>query len=419
MSKILVRIETSEMKKALDVCGSVIQSKNALPILGDIVLRYQKERGLFQMLASNSEQFICLDCTKTVDDGEGCEPWLMMIEQDRKEPFTDVAIPHAALREAIATLPTMPVTATIDTEKQLITVQYGKGQFSMPVEQAAEFPVMPAVVRKGEQTGDGGASPVVRLTMEGDALVQQILRANVCTASDELRPQMGCVCLDIRQDRMVYVSSDGYSLYKQTDDKGLGYLEYGEFPVDGSTVVLIVPQMFRAMKQAFVGAKAVTLTADSQRVEFSADGLQLVSRTLDQRYPNYESVIPKQNPHTLQLDRMELVAALRRVQVFANDASNMVVLARDGESLVLSASDYDFSRSADERITIVNGQETSLPDGFKIGCKISTMLSLLQVIVTDTVLIDLADADHAFLLRPDDPNAGLTLLQMPMVVNNA
>jgi hypothetical protein len=96
------------MKKALDVCGSVIQSKNALPILGDIVLRYQKERGLFQMLASNSEQFICLDCAKTVGDGEGCEPWLLMIEQDRKEPFADVAIPHAALREAIARCPRCP-----------------------------------------------------------------------------------------------------------------------------------------------------------------------------------------------------------------------------------------------------------------------------------------------------------------------
>ena len=109
MSKVLVRIETSEMKKALDVCGSVIQSKNALPILGDIVLRYQKEQNLFQMLASNSEQFICLDCAAPDKEGNR-QPWLLMIEQDRKEPFADVAIPHAALREAIATLPIVPST---------------------------------------------------------------------------------------------------------------------------------------------------------------------------------------------------------------------------------------------------------------------------------------------------------------------
>lgn len=415
MSKVLVRFETSEMKKALDVAGSVIQSKNALPILGDVVLKYVKDQNLFQMLASNSEQFVTIDCTAPDKEGKR-EPWLLMIDPDRRDPFTEIAIPHAALREAVATLPTMPVTAEIDTEKMLITVQYGKGQFSMPVESALEYPVMPAVAVKGEQTQENGPSPIVRMTSDGDRLVQQILRANVCCANDELRPQMSCVAVDMYQDKMVFVSSDGHSLYKQTEDTGVGYLDYGEFPATGSATVLIVPQLFRPLAKAFAGAKSVTLTADTQRLAFSADGVLLVSRTLEQRYPNYEAVIPKQNPHTLLLDRFELMAALRRVQVFANESSKMVTLTRDGQHLALAAEDYDFSRQAAERVAIVNADDTSLPDQFKIGCKISTVLALLQVIPTDNVRLVLADAKSPMLWLPDDPKNGLTLLQMPMLV---
>ncbi len=416
MSKVLVRFETSEMKKALDVCGTCINSKNALPILGSVILKYSKEQNLFQMLASNSEQFITLDCTTPDKEGKR-EPWLLMIDYDRRDPFTEIAVPHAALREAVATLPTMPVTAEIDTEKMLITVQYGKGQFSMPVESAQEFPVMPAVAVKGEQATENGPSPIVRMTSDGDRLVQQILRANVCCANDELRPQMGCVAVDMFQDKMVFVSSDGHSLYKQTDDTGVGYLDYGEFPATASATVLIVPQLFRPLAKAFAGAQSVTLTADTQRVAFSADGVLLVSRTLDQRYPNYESVIPKQNPHTLLLDRFELAAALRRVQVFANSSSNMATLTRDGQHLALATEDYDFSRQAAERVAIVNADDTSLPDQFRIGCKISTVLALLQVIPTDNVRLVLDDPSRAFLWLPDDPKNGLTLLQMPMLLN--
>lgn len=416
MSKILVRFETSEMKKALDVCGSVINSKNALPILGNVVLRYQKEQNQFVMLAGNSEQFVTLECTTADKEGKR-EPWLLMIDPDRKDPFTEIAIPHAALREAVATLPSMPVTAVVDTVKMLITVQYGKGQFSMPVESADEYPQMPAVVRKGEPATENGPQPVVRMTTEGDQLVQQILRANVCAAADELRPQMGCVCLDVFQDHIVYVSTDGHSLYKQTEDKGVGYLEYGEFPADRSATVLVLPQLFKPLAKAFAGAKSVTLTADTQRIEFQTDGITLVSRTLDQRYPNYDSAIPKGNPHTVVLDRFELTAALRRVQVFASESSNMATLTRDGQHLALAAEDMDFSRTAAERVAIINADETTLPDGFKIGCKISTLLSLLKVVPTDNVRLSLADPSRAMLLLPDDPKNGLTLLQMPMLVN--
>lgn len=428
MSKILVRIETSEMKKALAMAGTVINSKNSLPILGDIVLRYNKEQNLFTLLSGNSEQFLSIDCATTDKDGNR-QPWMIMIDPDRRDPFTQVAISHSTLREAIATLPAMPVTATIDTEKNLLKVNYQKGEFSLPVESADEYPALPAVAVPAENAAEGsvsdgsvagaaasGATPLVRLTMQGDELVQHIIRASICVASDELRPQMGCVCADLFHDKAVFVSSDGHSLYRRHIEPGVGYLDYGKFAADQSATVLIVPQVLTPLKNAFAGAKSVTMTADTQRIEFATDGIRLVSRTIDSRYPNYNSVIPQNNPHLLVIGRAELSSALRRVQVFANESSNMVVFYRDGSQLHLSASDYDFSRQADEQVAIVNDGDTTFPENLRFGCKISTMLTLLSAITTDDVRLRLADPSRAFLLSPDDDKAGLLLLQMPMLV---
>ena len=422
MSKILVRIETSEMKKALAMAGTVINSKNSLPILGDVVLKYSKEQSLFTLLSGNSEQFLSIDCATTDKEGNR-QPWIIMIEPDRRDPFTQVAISHSTLREAIATLPAMPVTATIDTEKNLLKVNYQKGEFSLPVESAAEYPALPAVAMPAENAAEGagaspsGATPLVRLTMQGDELVQHIIRASICVASDELRPQMGCVCADLFHDKAVFVSSDGHSLYRRHIEPGVGYLDYGKFAADQSATVLIVPQVLTPLKNAFAGAKSVTMTADTHRVEFATDGIRLISRTIDSRYPNYNSVIPQNNPHLLVIGRAELSSALRRVQVFANESSNMVIFYRDGSQLHLSASDYDFSRQADEQVAIVNSGDTTFPENLRFGCKISTMLTLLSAITTDDVRLRLADPSRAILLSPDDDKAGLLLLQMPMLVN--
>lgn len=425
MSKILVRIETSEMKKALAMAGTVINSKNSLPILGDVVLKYSKEQSLFTLLSGNSEQFLSIDCATTDKEGNR-QPWMIMIEPDRRDPFTQVAISHSTLREAIATLPAMPVTATIDTEKNLLKVNYQKGEFSLPVESADEYPALPAVavpVENTENAAEGagaspsGATPLVRLTMQGDELVQHIIRASICVASDELRPQMGCVCADLFHDKAVFVSSDGHSLYRRHIEPGVGYLDYGKFAADQSATVLIVPQVLTPLKNAFAGAKSVTMTADTHRVEFATDGIRLISRTIDSRYPNYNSVIPQNNPHLLVIGRAELSSALRRVQVFANESSNMVVFYRDGSQLHLSASDYDFARQADEQVAIVNDGDTTFPENLRFGCKISTMLTLLSAITTDDVRLRLADPSRAILLSPADDKAGLLLLQMPMLVN--
>ena len=161
------------------------------------------------------------------------------------------------------------------------------------------------------------------------------------------------------------------------------------------------------------------MTADSHSIAVeSGDGtVRLVTVSIDGNYPNYESVIPKDNPHHLVIDRQELQATLRRISLFSAEGSNLAILRRDDEHVILNANDAEFGRNADEQVSIINSESTTLPDGFKIGFKISTMQQLLGCIAGDNVTLEIGDPSRAMLLKEDGQVSQLTLLIMPMLVN--
>jgi DNA polymerase-3 subunit beta len=242
--------------------------------------------------------------------------------------------------------------------------------------------------------------------------------ARVSVANDDLRPQMSCVCLDVYHDKIIVVSSDGHSLYKETVNLGLGtkWLDYGEFPADGSARLLAHKSKLQALDNAFRGLNQITVTADTSMLQFSADGVCLVFRQVDQKYPNYDSVIPKNPPHRLVCDRRDLVAALRRVSLFGDDSSNLVRLSVVDGALMLQADDYDFSKSASEKVAL---SECQCQDGFAIGCKCAMFIALLGCIQTDSVVLLFTDPTRAFLMREaDEANSSRVCLQMPMLLNS-
>ena len=293
------------------------------------------------------------------------------------------------------------------------------GHMSMPWEEADEFPqAIPAMTPERRNRGEGGADPVLRFTMQTDRLLQPMRQAVTCVASDELRPVINGVALDCYVDKMVIVASDGHTLYKRTlGDLGAGWLDYQEFAATESAIVLVPKQALKIAATAFQGCEQVTLTADTQRMEWQSGGICLVSRTIEGRYPNYNSVIPQQNPHRLEIDRLAIRSSLRRISPFASDSSQLGTLRRDGDRLMLSAQDYDFSRAAEEQVTLLNAEDTTLPDGFEIGFKLTTMIELLDLAETDNVILHVADPSRAMLLTEEDKDSSLTLLLMPMLIN--
>ena len=158
-----------------------------------------------------------------------------------------------------------------------------------------------------------------------------------------------------------------------------------------------------------------TVEFDDKNAFFNLNNYKVVCRLVEGNYPNYNSVIPRNNPRKITIDRVEFHNTLRRVSVFSNQASNLVKLHLKGNQVTVSAQDIDFSISAYERITCqYEGDE------LEIGFKSIFLLEILANIGSQDVIIELADPTRAGLFLPavtENESEDLLMLLMPMMIN--
>ena len=141
----------------------------------------------------------------------------------------------------------------------------------------------------------------------------------------------------------------------------------------------------------------------------------MVCRLIEGRYPNYNSVIPQENPFKVTIDRISFLNALKRVSVFSNPASSLVKLQLKENEMLVSAQDIDFSTSAEEtQVCQYAGAAMS------IGFKSTFLIDILNNITADEVVIELADPSRAGGMVPveQEENEDLLMLLMPMLLND-
>ena len=448
----VITIDVAGFKKVLDTMKGIISNKNSLPILGDVKLDYRKETNDFTLTGSNGDArltVVCAERTKT-DDGEKVEPCVRLFS-DGREGWQPVCIDYQRLREIFAVLPAArrcTVTLTEEGEARTMEIDYQDGKLSLPFESAVEYPEPIDVVTVSSPRGErrkqlmadierliseqgeeaqglaslrtelsGIPTPICRFTVDAHTVLTAIREAKTCTADDELRPVMNGVCFDTYIDHLVIVASDGHKMYKNILDTGMGYLAYQTFAADQSAALILPKQSMAAVSAAFAGADRLTLTADTQMIQLEAEGVNYVTRCIEGKYPNYDSVIPRDNPYKVQMSRDTLRMALRRVGLSSDSSSNLVTFRSDGTAFTIESSDYEFSRSGSERVPI---QQTDafLPEGFTIGMKLSNTLELLDLLDEDSIVFFFSDPTRAFLLKNESPKQqSKTLLQMPMLVD--
>ena len=443
MSQYILNIDVPQFKKALDTLKSVVNTRMALPILADVHLSYDRTEELFRLMASDSESWLTLDMAEMVEEGgeQVARKFVRLLKDDSKDHFSAVCIRYSDLREAIASLPSQYVLeVTIDMDALTMTVNYQIGHFVLPVERADEFPqpinvIMPTTDayaqwrnRMNQAASDEERSkieaewlspkPVVRFTLGGDKLLRPMAQARCCCANDELRPVMNAELLHITQEGITVVASDGHTLFKEYLQLGIGFVSYAEFPADSSARLLVPKTVLQALIAAFPSDKPLTITADTQRIEFLTQGARLVCRQIDGNYPNYDSVIPQNSPYKMVVSVAALRGALRRIGLFADTASNMAIIRCEEQSFVVSSSDLDFSKEGSERVPV---QETDafLPEGFQLGAKISALMQLLDLVPTENVLMFFSTPATAFLLKPEDVASSRVLMQMPMLIGDS
>ena len=370
-------VSSTALSSKLVALSRVINSKNALPILGDFL--FEIENSVLHLTASDSENVM-----KTQLD---------LIESDGDFRF---AISNHDLLEAVKGFSEQPITFDVDLEQNLVKITYQNGLFSLPVDNADEFPV-------AQPISDFAKS----IVLPNATLAENINRSLFATAQDELRPVMNGIYFDLTPDHLAVVASDGHKLVRNKI-----FSIKSEEPS-----AFILPKKPANLLKNLLGKDGgdVTIRFDERNAEINFGDGVLLCRLIEGRYPNYNSVIPQNNPNEVRLDRLSLLAALRRVQPFSNDSSNLVRFHVEGTTFQLDAEDYDFSKTATERMTCdYNGMPIT------IGFKGNAFIEILGNIECPDVLIQLADSSRAGLVLPSEQpeDQEIVMLMMPMLIND-
>ena len=370
-------LSSTALSNKLSALSRVINSKNALPILGDFV--FEISDNVLHLTASDSENVMKTQLELTESDGS-CR----------------FAIGNSLLLDAVKGISEQPITFDVNQEQNIVKISYQNGLFSLPIENADEFPMAQPINEYANS-----------ITMPNLTLAENINRSIFATAQDELRPVMNGIYFDLTPDCLAVVASDGHKLVRNKV-----FTIKSDQPAS-----FILPKKPANLLKNLLGKDGgdVTIRFDERNAEINYGDGTLQCRLIEGRFPNYNSVIPQNNPNELRVDRLGLLAALRRVQPFANGSSNLIRFHVEGATLQLDAEDYDFSRTATERMSCeYNGKPMS------IGFKGSSFIEILSNFDCPEVVIQLADPSRAGLVIPSEQpeNQDVLMLMMPMLIND-
>ena len=382
---------------ALNKSAKCIGSKNTIAILDNVLLTRKGEQ--FFLTSSTTEAQLTIPAPLTICNGT----------YDR-----DIVLPIKMLSALLGTLPDCVVTFDIPDDSQSFTVEYctssednvKPGKAQMCLFPGGDFPQMEQP--KAEQ------SSVISLPL---SLFHSVVdTADKFAIMDELRPQLSCLCIDVAEDRseVVFVGTNGQTLVKMThsNDPAKGGSDF--FRSGAPCKMLIHRNYFRTIS-AFEGSEDITIENDGHTIRFTSGETELICKQVEGRYPNYNAVIPKNNPFYVVFDKKEMLDILRRVSLFSSNASNLVEIKKNGMFLTVSASDADFSVAGEDQVCIADAQ---CDDNFRIGLKSTSFQTCINSIPSDTIRMQLLDASHAVVITADDPAPKVMTLCMPMILND-
>lgn len=305
-----------------------------------------------------------------------------------------IAIPAKLLLDVLKNLPDQPCTFSVDHNNFSIEIAYDNGKSKMVGFNADEFPRTPAIENSST------------IKISGDIISKAINKTLFATGNDDLRPVMSGVFCQFTPQDITFVATDAHKLvrYRRLDSEATG-----------SSSFILPKKPLNLLKSNLSGDEEVQLDYNESNAVFTFNDIVLICRLIDGKYPNYEAVIPKENPNVLIVDRLQFLSAIRRVSIFANKTTHQIKLKIAGSELALSAEDVDFSNEANERLTCnYNG------DDLEIGFNSRFILEMLNNLDTPEVKLEMSEPNRAGLLMPavkDNENEDILMLVMPVMLN--
>lgn len=364
-------ISSSELVKALSAVSGAVPNKATLPILETIL--FESEDGQLRLTATDLEISI-IEYTGADIQEEGA-----------------VAIPARRLIETLRQLPDIPVSFEVDG-KFNVKFRTDKGTYKLVGEDPDEFPEVPNL-------NDGH-----QLQTTKDVVLKAIKKTLFAVSTDDLRPAMMGVYFDIGLDESKFVATDGHRLVK--------YIK--QDLTSDREVDFIVPEKALTLVQKALHDEECILTITEDHARFKSGNTIVITRLINEQYPNYESVIPKDNEKTLAIDKEQMLATVKRVSIFSSSTTRQIRLQMNADKLTIRAEDIDMSSEAKETIACEYGD-----DPMEIGFNAKYLADVLGNVDGESVHFDFSTPNRAGIVKPseEEENEQILMLVMPVMLN--
>jgi DNA polymerase-3 subunit beta len=368
-------VSSSTLLKQLSGISGVVNSNPVVPILENFL--FEVTEGKLQITASDLQTSMVTELT--VESKES----------------GNIAIPAKILMDTLKNLPEQPVTFTIDENTYGVELSSEFGRYKLSGENATDFPKVPVV-------SDGDT-----IDISSDVLQNAVSSTIFAASTDDLRPSMTGVYVVINDASTTFVATDGHRLvrYRRMD-----------ITSDEENTLIIPKKALMLLKSSLPNDNTnVKIEFTPSNAFFSFGNIQMVCRLIDERYPDYENVIPVENPNILTLDKADFLSSLKRISIYANKTTHQVRIKITGSELQISAEDLDFSNEANERLACeFHGED------MEIGFNAKFLMEMLNNIDSKTINLELSEPNKAGLIIPqgDDSNENILMLVMPVMLNN-
>ncbi len=366
-------ISSAELLKKIQLANGAIGSNTVVPVLEDFL--FVIEGNDLTISSTDLETSIITTLEVIADEGGS------------------VAIPGKILFDTLKALPEQPITIEVDDAKHSIEITSSYGKYKLSGDNPEDFPTIPQP--------DNTES----VTLSAHMLDEAINKTIFATSNDELRLAMTGVYVQIDFSKIIFVATDAHKLVKYT---------FSGLDGDINSSFIVPKKSLSLLRNALPDTGTVQISFNKNNAFFTFDDHQLICRLIDAQYPNYNAVIPVDNPNVMTVSRSDFLSSLKRIAIYANKTTNQVILNIDDGSLTIEAQDLDFSNEATEQLVCQYSGEP-----ITIGFNAKFLIEMLGVLDTDEVKVELSTPNKAGIIlpgeNPDDEE--LLMLVMPVMLS--
>jgi DNA polymerase-3 subunit beta len=369
-------VSSSLLYKEIQVLGGIINSSNTLPILDNFL--FEINNNILVISSSDLES-------------------TMTSQIEIESTSTDkIAISAKLLTDILKTFSEQPLTF-IKTDNNTIEISASNGKYSLAYLNGDEFPKQVEILDAHETVINGSDL--------GNAINSTIF----ASGTDDLRPVMSGVFFQFNSESLKFVATDAHKLVK---------FETTEYTASEVSEFIMPKKPLQILKGILqTESSDLTIQHNDSNAKFIFDKSSITCRLIDGKFPNYEAVIPKDNPNVLTIDRQLFLNSARRVSIFSNKTTNQIRLKLAGSLLNISAEDFDFSNKADENLECQYSG-----DDIQIGFNSKFLIEMLNNLDSDMITLSMSHPNRAGIIRPliesGESKESITMLVMPVMLND-